>query len=158
MGVGPEHQRSALKPHARQSALRPIANRSWSRLQRCLRLLSAKLSSRHSDHGTPALIELTLLAKASLILLSSAGLLAILSNISLGSTRDLHATVVSSVNASGFSSTSRYVLAELQSGKKIEVRLRRNELTELGQKIAITEHSSVLDDIQTYSLSAPASE
>ena len=127
------------------------ANRYWDQLK----LPSIDLSAWHPADEPPVFSEVKALLKASSIVLAGAALIAALSSISTGTTRDLAAVVVSDISV-GFSKTSRHVIAQLQSGDKVEVRLRTNTVLAMGQSIQITERTSMIDDTPSYSYLKPA--
>lgn len=120
-------------------------------------LPSINLSAWHPADETPVFSEVKALLKASSLVLAGAALLAAMSCISTGTTRDIAAVVVSEISV-GFSKTSRHVVAQLQSGDKVKVRLRTNTTLAMGQSIQVTEYTSALDDIPSYSYATPPVE
>ena len=127
------------------------ASRCWAQFK----LPSIDLSAWHPADEPPVFSEVKALLKASSLVLVGAALLAAMSCVSTGSTRDIAAVVVSEISV-GFSKTSRHVIAQLQSGDKVEVRLRTNTTLAMGQSIQITEYTSMIDDIPSYSYLTPA--
>ena len=117
-------------------------------------LPSIDLSAWNPADEPPVFNEVKALLKASTMVLAGAALLAALSSISTGTTRDLAAVVVSDISV-GFSKTSRHVIAQLQSGDKVAVRLRTNTTLAMGQSIQITERTSMINDLPSYSYLTP---
>jgi hypothetical protein len=126
------------------------ACRCWHQFK----LPSIDLSAWHPADEPPVFSEVKALLKASTLVLAGAALLAALSCISTGTTRDIAAVVVSEISV-GFSKTSRHVIAQLQNGDKVEVRLRTNTILAMGQTIQITERTSMIDDMPSYSYLTP---
>ena len=126
------------------------ASRCWDQFE----LPSIDLSAWLPADEAPVFSELKALLKASSLVLIGAALLAAMSSISTGTTRDIAAVVVSEISV-GFSKTSRHVIAQLQSGDKVEVRLRTNTILAMGQTIQITERTSMIDDMPSYSYLTP---
>lgn len=135
--------------------LQRVSATATSRCRHQFKLPSIDLSAWHPADEPPVFSEVKALLKASILVLAGAASLAALSSISTGSTRDIAAVVVSEISV-GFSKTSRHVIAQLQSGDKVEVRLRTNTTLAMGQSIQITERISMIDDMPSYSYLTPA--